>query len=67
MSITGNMDVPGGQVLVDMTAGDGGMQEDIDSVGWPEMKQELRDTIIGRRRIPLLHRWTQDVPSRSPA
>lgn len=52
MSITGNMDVPGGQVLVDMTAGDGGMQEDIDSVGWPEMKQELRDTIIGREEFP---------------
>lgn len=52
MSITGNMDVPGGQVLVDMTAGDGGMQEDIDPVGWPEMKQELKDTIIGREEFP---------------
>lgn len=52
MSITGNMDVPGGQVLVAMNGGDGGMQEDIDSVGWPEMKQELRDTIIGREEFP---------------
>lgn len=52
MSITGNMDVPGGQVLVDMTAGDGGMQEDIDSVGWPEMKQELKDAIIDREEFP---------------
>lgn len=52
MSITGNMDVPGGQVLVAMNGGDGGMQEDIDSVGWPEMAQELRDKIIGHEEFP---------------
>lgn len=35
-----------------MNGGDGGMQEDIDSVGWPEMAQELRDKIIGHEEFP---------------
>lgn len=52
MAISGNIDVPGGQVLISMNGGDGGMQEDIDSVGWPEMAQELKDTIIGREEFP---------------
>ena len=52
MSITGNVDVPGGQVLVSVSGGDGGKQEDIDSVGWPEMKQELKEAIIGHEEYP---------------
>ena len=67
MSITGNIDVPGGQVLVSVSGGDGGKQEDIDSVGWPEMKQELKEAIIGHEEYPLLHRRPQDVAGRPPA
>ena len=52
MAITGNVDVPGGQVLVSVNGGDGGMQEDIDSVGWPEMSEELKRTIIGGEEFP---------------
>lgn len=53
MAICGNIDVPGGQLLVEVDpTRKGDPQQEADRVGWPNMPQELKDKQIGKEEFP---------------